>query len=68
MHWVASLNDLGLIVQLEEMAKSHRDSVSWDNLPQHVKEGIQRGHQDYLEGRVQSSEEALKKIRQRVGY
>ena len=68
MQWVASLNDPNLIAQLEEIARSHQESEEWNSLPQEVQEGIQRGRQDYLEGRVTPHEEAMERIRKKVGY
>ena len=68
MVWLASLNDLDLIAQLEEIARSHQNNIQWKNLPEHVKTGIQRGHQDYLDGRVLPHEEAMDRIRRKVGY
>ena len=68
MQWLASLNDPNLIAQLEEIAKSQRESDEWNSLPKEVREGIQRGHQDYLEGRVMPHDEVMDRIRKKVGY
>ena len=66
--WLASLKDLNLIAQLEEIARSHQEHEPQDNLPEHVKQGIERGQKDYLEGRVLPHEEAMERIRKKVGY
>ncbi len=69
IEWMAGLNDLTLIARLEEIARSHQPQVDqWDQLPKEVQEGIQKGHQDYLDGRVIPHEEAMARVKKKVGY
>ena len=66
--WLESLKDLNLIAQLEEIARSHQEQEPQTHLPKHVKEAIERGQKDFLEGRVLPHQEAMERVRKKVGY
>ena len=52
--------DEAIILQVKEIFES-QDKDFWDDLPDHVKEGIERGRKQAAEGKLTPNEEVLKK-------
>lgn len=67
MDWLQGLNDQKLIAELEQIARSHQQGDWWTDLPEPVKESIEKGQQDYKDGNVMSRAEAKELLRRRQG-
>ena len=67
IEWLKQLQDQSMLSELAIIAKSHSEGDWWEELPNAVKESIERGNQDYLNGNVISNEEAQKRFAQRFG-
>lgn len=67
IEWLKQLKDQNMLAELEAIAKSHSEEDWWNELPESVKEAIQRGNRDYLEGRVISNEEANRRFTEKFG-
>lgn len=57
---VLETEDANLLLQIRYLFED-QDELTWDKLPEHVKEGIERAEIDIDNGRVQTHEEAMKK-------
>jgi len=52
--------DESVLLQIKEVFESH-DKDFWNDLPEHVKAGIERGRQQAAEGRLTPQGEVMKK-------
>ena len=57
---VLETEDANLLLQIRYLFED-QDELTWDKLPEHVKEGIKRAEQDIENGRVHTHEEVMKK-------
>jgi hypothetical protein len=53
-------DDEMVLLQIKEVFESH-DKDFWNDLPEHVKAGIERGRQHAAEGKVTPYDEVMKK-------
>jgi hypothetical protein len=53
-------DDEGVLLQIKEVFESN-DKDFWNDLPDHVKAGIERGRKQSAEGRLIPHEEVMKK-------
>lgn len=67
IEWLKQVQDHNLLAELETIAKSHSKGDWWEDLPDSVKESIQKGDQDFSEGRVISNEEANRRFAEKFG-
>lgn len=64
IEWVKGLDDPDIIHGLIAMSMS--DKNWWDKISQEERDGILRGHQDYLAGRTIPHEEVIEKNKQQL--
>lgn len=60
-NWIGQLDDQGILEGIQSLKESTETTLSWDNLPEVVKKGIEQGREDIKAGRVISNEEFWKK-------
>ena len=61
IEWISKLNDPSLINQLLEIKNAHKESGdSWNQLDDEERASIERGLQDFKEGKTHSHEIARK--------
>jgi hypothetical protein len=53
---VLDTEDLSLLQQIKELFEEHEE-LTWDKLPEHVKEGIKRAEKEIENGQVHTYEE-----------
>lgn len=59
LEWIESIDDPKVLEDIKSVKDSQK-SIHWDNLPQEVKEGIEKGREDAREGRVTPHDEVRK--------
>lgn len=57
---VLETQDANLLMQIRSLFEDYEE-LTWDKLPDHVKEGIKRGEADIEHGRIHTHEEVMKK-------
>ena len=57
---VIETEDLGILLQIRNLFEE-QEELTWDNLPDHVKEGIKRAEKEIENGQVHTHEEVMKK-------
>ena len=60
IEWLLKVQDAKILTKVENVMKEEHDF--WDDLPQHVKDSIDRGLEDVKNGRVHTTEEVKKRI------
>lgn len=60
IEWINELEDEALIQNLQAVKQSQEDTVSWDELPQAVKDSIERAEEDIKAGRTTPHEQVRK--------
>ena len=63
METVNSIDDIRLLMTISSLVYSYADQTTWDDLPAHRKESIERGYQQALRGEGVTREEAPRHIR-----
>ena len=58
--WLKGIGDVEFLRAVRLMVRNK--ATSWDELPEHVKQGIEEGLQDIAEGRVYTNEEVFGEI------
>ena len=58
---VLETEDLGLLLQIRDLFED-QEELTWDKLPEHVKEGIKRAEKEIENGQVHTYEEIKKHI------
>jgi hypothetical protein len=53
-------DDESVLLQIKEVFNSH-DKDFWNELPEHVKAGIERGRSQAAEGKLTTNDEVMKK-------
>lgn len=62
--WINEMNDPAMLENLKMIKASAEGEDWWDEISDAAKESIRRGEEDIKAGRVYTSEELWKKIRQ----
>ena len=61
------LEDPAILSKIEEIALEDQSGDWWDELPKEVQARIHEGHKDVLAGRVTPHEEAMERVRRKLG-
>ncbi|BAU53293.1 MULTISPECIES: hypothetical protein [Mucilaginibacter] len=61
--WIEQLSDSNMLTVLDSLRNSEQDGDWWDNLPEWQKQHINEGIEDEENGRVISSEEFWKNLK-----
>lgn len=63
IEWLLKVQDASILNKVENVMKEEHDF--WDDLPLEAKESIERGLDDYKNGRVHTTEEVMTDIKKK---
>ena len=67
IEWLYHLQDQKLLGELKQIAASHAEGDWWENIGDAARKHIEKGNQDYLQGRMHTNGDVLQEFDEKFG-